>query len=76
MKCSICKHGNTCKGAATMTLERNEATLVFKNVPADIRENCGEVFHDESTTHALLPQAESAAARGVELDVRQFTEAA
>lgn len=76
MKCPICKHGNTRKGVASMTLERNGATLVFKNVPADICENCGEIFHDESTTHALLVQAESAAARGVELDVRQFAEAA
>lgn len=72
MKCPICKHGHTRKGSASITLERGGATLVFKNVPAEICANCGEIFHDETITRALLDQAEGAAARGVELDVRRF----
>lgn len=47
MKCPICKHGSTHKGYASITLERDGTTLFFKNVPADICDNCGEIYHDE-----------------------------
>jgi hypothetical protein len=30
MKCPICKHGETKNGSATVVLERNKTTLVFK----------------------------------------------
>lgn len=76
MKCPICKHGNTRPGAATLTLERGGATLVFKNVPADICENCGEAFHSEDVTRTVLAQAEAAVKAGVEMDVRRFAAAA
>lgn len=72
MKCPICKHGSTHKGLSSITLERDGATLLFKNVPADICDNCGEIYHDEEVTHSLLEQAEQVSGRGVELDVRQF----
>ncbi|MBI5910900.1 MAG: type II toxin-antitoxin system MqsA family antitoxin [Betaproteobacteria bacterium] len=48
MKCPICKHGHTREGSASITLERDGATLVFKDVPAEICANCGEIFHDET----------------------------
>ena len=75
MKCPICKHGNTHKGYASITLEREGTTLLFKEVPANICDNCGEIFHDEDITRSLLEQAEQAATRGVELDVRRFATA-
>ena len=36
MKCMICKHGSTVDGTATITLEKNGATIIFKHVPAQI----------------------------------------
>jgi YgiT-type zinc finger domain-containing protein len=42
MKCVICKQGETQPGTTTMTLERDTTTLVFKNVPAQVCENCAE----------------------------------
>ncbi len=72
MKCPICKHGNTHAGIASITLERDGSTMVFKRVPADICENCGEVYHDAKVTRALLRQADQAAKGGVEIDVRRF----
>ena len=76
MKCPICKHGSTHPGVASVTLERNGATLVIRNVPADICDTCGEVYHNEAVTAALLKQAEAAAQSGVEFDVRRYAEAA
>jgi len=53
-------------------LERYGMSIVFREVPALLCENCGETFHDEAVTAALLKQAEQAAAAGVEIDVRRF----
>jgi YgiT-type zinc finger domain-containing protein len=58
-----------------VTLERDATTLVFKDVPADVCGNCGEVFHSEEVTRTLLSQAKQAARPGVEVDVRQYATA-
>ena len=76
MKCPICKHGDTQSGVATVTLERGESTIVFRHVPGEVCENCGESFHSADITEALLRQAETAIAEGVEIDVRKFAVAA
>jgi YgiT-type zinc finger domain-containing protein len=72
MKCPICKHGETISGKATLTLERKTATLVFKDVPAQICNNCGEEYFTDSTTQAIMKQAELAITQGVQIDVRQY----
>ena len=51
-------------------------TIVFREVPALVRENWGEAFHDEAVSAALLKQAKQAALAGVEIDVRRFAVAA
>lgn len=75
MKCVICKQGETRPGTVTVTLEREATTLVFKNVPAQVCENCGEAYVDESTTDHLLVTAEAAVKAGVQVEVRQFVAA-
>ncbi len=75
MKCPICKHGNTQAGVASITLERGTSTVMFKSVPAEICDNCGEVYHDAKVTKSLLEQADLAAKVGVEIDVRRYASA-
>ena len=75
MKCPICKHGDTHAGVASITLERGQATVMFKQVPAEVCENCGEVYHDADVTRSLLQQADQAAKGGVEIDVRRYAAA-
>lgn len=72
MKCPICKHGETIEGTASMTLERGGTTLIFKNVPAQICNNCGEEFFNGDITASILEQAETAVNHGVEIDIRQY----
>lgn len=73
MNCLICKHGETHQGAATVTLDRpGGATIVFKNVPAQVCDNCGEQYVDEATTAELLRQANAATKAGVQVDVRSY----
>ncbi|BFU96885.1 MAG: hypothetical protein NTNFB02_36070 [Nitrospira sp.] len=75
MKCVICKTGETQPGAATVTLEREGATVVIKAVPARVCTNCGEEYVEENTTARLLQIAEEAVRAGVQVDVRMYAAA-
>ncbi len=75
MKCVICKHGETQTGTTTVTLERDTTTIVFKNVPAEVCDNCGEAYLDAETTRHLLHIVEDAAQLGVQVDVRSYVAA-
>lgn len=72
MNCFTCKQGRTMPGKTTVTLERDGLTLVIKNVPADVCENCGEEYIDEEITKRLLNIAEDAARSGVQVDIRSY----
>lgn len=73
MKCMICKHGSTIDGTATVTLEKNGATIIFKNVPAQICTNCGEQYVEGMITKALLKQAHEIYQSGVQIDIREYS---
>lgn len=75
MKCVVCKKGETKVGKTMVTLEKNGATFVFKNVPARVCANCGEEYVDEEITAALLKSAVEAARSGVQVEIRQYTPA-
>ncbi len=72
MKCTICRHGETNAGKATVTLQRGGTTVVIKDVPADICENCGEYYLSESITKRTLAMAEDAARKGAEVEILRF----
>jgi YgiT-type zinc finger domain-containing protein len=75
MTCVICKNSQTQSGHVSVTLERGPLTLVFKDVPAEVCENCGEQYVDEATTARLLSEAEKSAATGVQVEVRSYAAA-
>lgn len=70
--CVICKKGETRPGTATVTFERDGATVVIKGVPARVCKNCGEEYVEEGITARLLKTAEEAARAGVQVDVRNY----
>ncbi|MBM4300825.1 MAG: type II toxin-antitoxin system MqsA family antitoxin [Deltaproteobacteria bacterium] len=72
MKCVICREGQTASGQATVTLQRGESTIIFKNVPAQVCSNCGEYYLSESVTNQLLTRAEAAVQSGAELEILRF----
>ncbi len=72
----ICKHGETKDGFTTITLEKNGATLVFKNVPALICDNCGEKYLADNITKDLLFRAKEIVKSGVEVDIRDYQKVA
>ena len=72
MKCVICKSGWTREGAATVTLERGGATVVIKDVPAQVCDNCGEHYLSDDKTAELLNLAEDALQHGAEIEVLRY----
>jgi YgiT-type zinc finger domain-containing protein len=72
MKCAICQHGTTTDGYTTIVLERDQTTVVFKKVPAQICENCGEEYVSAAVNTALLRQAHEEWERGIILEMRNF----
>ena len=72
MKCTICKQGETLPGKTTVVLERGKTTVVIKDVPADICENCGEYYLTEEMTAKVIEMAEEAVKHNAEIEVLRF----
>ena len=72
MTCMICKHGQVRPGPATVTLQREGCTVIFKEVPAEVCENCGEYYLSEAVGAELLRRAEQAAQSGAELEILRY----
>jgi YgiT-type zinc finger domain-containing protein len=75
MRCPICKHGQTAPAKVTVTLERGGATVVFRGVPAEVCDTCGEQYVDSATTSRLLAEAGQAVRAGVQVEVRAYAAA-
>ena len=55
-----------------MTLTRDEAVVVFKAVPADICQDCGEYYLSNDLTDRLLKKAEIAIENGSEVEIQRY----
>ncbi len=64
MMCDFCKTGILREGTTTITLERNNTIIVFKEVPALVCNQCGEAYTDEEVTESLLDIAEKEMDKG------------
>jgi len=72
MKCSICRTGQTATGTVTVTLQRGATTVVIKEVPAEVCDNCGEYFLSEAITRDVLARAEAAVSKGAEVEILRY----
>lgn len=72
MKCLICKHGDTSPGKVTVTLQRENTTVIIKEVPADVCENCGEYYLNEQVTENIMRLAEEAVKHHAEVEVLRY----
>jgi YgiT-type zinc finger domain-containing protein len=69
----MCKKFELCPGLTTITLERDELSLVLNNVPALVCPNCGEAYADESTAARLLETAHEMEAAGLQMEIHQYS---
>ena len=72
MKFVMCQYGDTEPGTTTVTLTRDETTIVIRDVPAQICATCGEEYVDSETGKRLSQIAETAVNVGVQVDVRRY----
>jgi YgiT-type zinc finger domain-containing protein len=72
MDCVICKNGTTRPGHVTVTVQRGNTTVILKNVPAELCENCGEYYLSSDITAQVLLRAEQAVLSGAEIEVLRF----
>lgn len=72
MTCVICKQGETAPGLATVTLQRSESTIIFKQVPAAVCGNCGEYYLSPDIAGRVLSRAEVAVKNGAEVVILRY----
>ena len=72
MKCVVCRHGETQEGRTMVALDRRGATVIIREVPSQVCQNCGEAYLSKETTAQLLKLAETAAKSGVKVEVREY----
>lgn len=72
MKCVICKNGITQPGFATVVVERGATTVILKQVPADICDDCGEYYLSSEITAQVLEKADAAVKSGAEVEILRF----
>ncbi len=72
MYCVICRRGKTDAGLVTVTLQREESTIVFREVPAEVCVNCGEYYLSEEISEKLLERAERAVENGAIVEIQKF----
>jgi YgiT-type zinc finger domain-containing protein len=71
--CPTCKNGKLKPGTTTVTLERDGALIIFKEVPADICDNCGADFLSSEISNELYTKASDAIKNGAQVEIMTLT---
>ena len=75
-KCITCRDGDMHPGTVTTTLHRNDHVTVFKHVPANVCDTCGDHTFSMDVVEQMIELATQAEASGLELGVADFRVAA
>jgi YgiT-type zinc finger domain-containing protein len=71
--CPTCKNGTLKPGTATVTVERAGALIIFREVPADVCDNCGAYFLSEQTSTELYKKADEAVKKGAQVEIMKLS---
>ena len=72
MNCVVCKHGETRAALVTVTLQRGDTTVILKQVPAEVCQNCGEYCLSDTVAGQVTNRAEAAVKNGAEVEILRF----
>lgn len=72
MTCPICKSGFMTVGHTSLTFEKNGATVVVKDIPANVCDNCGEAFVPEEIARHVHEVVEAELKKGIEVEVVHY----
>ena len=72
MRCIVCKHGETEPGQVTISVERQGAIVVIRDVPAAICTTCGEEYLSAAVMQELETAVDLAHGAGLDVAVRHY----
>ena len=72
MKCPICKFGEMQAGVTQVVLTRGNATVIFRNVPALVCDDCGEYYLDDEIAQDIYSRAEQCFSSGQEVAIMEY----
>lgn len=75
MRCVICRHGKTRRRRISQLFERDGRLVIIRGVPADVCQDCGEIYFDADVTARLLEIVEQALQQGLEVAEESYTAA-
>ena len=74
--CTTCKNGTMHKDATTVTFDKDNVVIVFRNVPAEVCDMCGDYIIEGSIAAKLLKTAKEERAKGHEISILNYSKAA
>lgn len=74
--CTTCKNGEMKHGAVTVTLDKDNSLVVFRNVPANVCDLCGDYTIEGEIAKKLLQIAKDEREKGHECSILNYTKAA
>ncbi len=72
MNCPICKFGEMKNGHSLVVLTRKNATVIFRNVPAKVCDDCGEYYLDEEIAKKVYTRAQACFSTGQEVAIIEW----
>lgn len=74
--CTTCKNGVMRQGVTTVTFDKDNVIIVFRNVPAQVCDVCGDYTIEGSIAKTLLKTAKDERAKGHEISILDYKKAA
>lgn len=72
--CVTCTTGHMLPGHTSMTLTRDQTTIVVEQVPSELCDNCGEAYISGDVAKALEAIVEQAVSAGLRYAVRDYAQ--
>lgn len=69
MQCPVCKLGKTKPGKSTLTVDIKGHLFFFKDVPANVCGNCGEVYFSSTISKQVYLTATESIKKGSEFEI-------
>jgi len=74
--CTTCKNGTMRLGSTSVTFDKDNVVIVFRNVPAKVCDVCGDYIIEGSIAKALLKTAKEERQKGHEISILNYNKAA
>ncbi len=74
--CTTCKNGTMQPGFTSVTFDKDNVVIVFRNVPALVCDLCGDYVIEGKIAKSLLNTAKDERSKGHQISILNFSKAA